>query len=69
MIIVFFIYWSNLHTSEMNIPKKDKPEIFIFLISFFKNELQFPVAEFKEFERRFKFKTRFKYGWFHLKLY
>ena len=27
------------------------------------------VAEFKEFERRFKFKPRFKYGWFHLKLY
>ena len=29
----------------------------------------FPVAEFEEFERRFKFKPRFKYGWFHLKLY
>ena len=28
-----------------------------------------PVAEFKEFERQFKFKPRFKYGWFHLKLY
>ena len=27
------------------------------------------VAEFKEFERRFKFKPRFKCGWFHLKLY
>ena len=27
------------------------------------------VAEFKEFDRRFKFKPRFKYGWFHLKLY
>jgi len=27
------------------------------------------VAEFEEFERRFKFKSRFKYGWFHLKLY
>ena len=27
-----------------------------------------PVAEFKEFERRFKFKPRLKYGWFHLKL-
>ena len=26
-------------------------------------------TEFKEFERRFKFKPRFKYGWFHLKLY
>ena len=24
------------------------------------------VAEFKEFERRFKFKPRLKYGWFHL---
>ena len=28
-----------------------------------------PVAEFKEFERRFKFKPRFKYGWTNLKLY
>ncbi len=31
-----------------------------------------PVAEFKKFERRFKFnkfKPRLKYGWFHLKLY
>ena len=27
------------------------------------------MAEFKEFERRFKCKSRFKYGWFHLKLY
>ena len=26
-------------------------------------------AEFKEFERRLKFKQRLKYGWFHLKLY
>jgi len=31
--------------------------------------LKEPVAEFKEFERRFKFKPRLKYGWFHLKLY
>ena len=29
----------------------------------------YPVAEFKEFERRFKFKPRLEYGWFHLKLY
>ena len=28
-----------------------------------------PVAELKEFERRFKFKPRFKLGWFHFKLY
>ena len=28
-----------------------------------------PVAEFKEFERRFKFKPRLKYDYFHLKLY
>ena len=28
-----------------------------------------PEAEFKEFELRFKFNPRFKYGWFHLKLY
>ena len=31
--------------------------------------LVFTVAEFKEFERLFKFKLRFKNGWFHLKLY
>ena len=29
----------------------------------------YPVAEFKEFEQRFKFKPRFINGWFHLKLY
>ena len=29
----------------------------------------FPEAEFKEFERRLKFKPRLKYGWFHLKFY
>ena len=28
-----------------------------------------PVAEFKEFERWFKFKPQFKYGWFRFKLY
>jgi len=28
-----------------------------------------PEAEFKEFERRLKFKPQLKYGWFHLKLY
>ena len=27
------------------------------------------VAEFKEFERRFNLKPRFKYGWIHFKLY
>ena len=31
--------------------------------------IMIPLAEFKEFERWFKFKPRFKYGWFHLKLY
>ena len=33
------------------------------------NRSMHPVAEFKEFERRFKFKPRFKYGWYHLKFY
>ena len=28
-----------------------------------------PVAEFKEFERRFKFKPRFKYRGLHFQLY
>ena len=31
--------------------------------------LQYPDTEFKEFEPRLKFKPRFKYGWFHLKLH
>jgi len=29
----------------------------------------YPEAEFKEFERRLKFKPPLKYIWFHLKLY
>ena len=29
----------------------------------------YPEADFKEFERRFKFKPRLKYDWFHSKLY
>ena len=29
----------------------------------------YTAAEFKEFERWFKFKPRFKYDWFHLKLF
>ena len=32
-------------------------------------EICCPETEFKEFERRLKFKPRLKYGWFHLKLY
>ena len=40
---------------------------FIYNMNF--ESLIFAVAEFKEFERRFKFKPWFKYGWFHLKLY
>ena len=36
---------------------------------FFRQELRVPVAEFKEFERRFKFKPRLKYGWFHIKCF
>ena len=31
--------------------------------------VQNPEAEFKEFERRFEFKPRFEYDWFHLKFY
>ena len=33
------------------------------------NRIIQPEAEFKEFEPRLKFKSRLKYGWFHLKLY
>ena len=32
-------------------------------------KLKLSEAEFKEFEPRIKFMPRFKYGWFHLKLY
>ena len=35
----------------------------------FMEEFTGPVTEFKEFERRFKFKPRFKYGWFPLKCF
>ena len=35
----------------------------------FQSKATYPEAEFKEFERRLKFKPRLKYGWFHLKLY
>ena len=31
--------------------------------------IKHPVAKFKEFERRFKFKPWFKYDGIHLKLY
>ena len=34
-----------------------------------KQKVPSSVAEFNEFERRFKFKPRFKFDWFHLKLY
>ena len=52
-----------LSESERNIQKKlIKKEIKSV-------HIKYSVAEFKEFERRFKFKPRFKYGWFHLKLY
>ena len=46
-----------LETME-NVYTPGKPET--------RKNLNTPVAEFKEFERRFKFKPRFKYGWFHL---
>ena len=32
-------------------------------------KIKSPVAEFNEFDRRFKFKPRLKYGWFHLKCF
>ena len=45
---------------------KNYKEIELMLLKHWINKT---VAEFKEFERRVKFKPRFKYGWFHLKLY
>ena len=35
----------------------------------FQSKATYPEAEFKEFERRLKFKPRLKYGRFHLKFY
>jgi len=34
-----------------------------------KGILLYTETEFKEFERRLKFKPRLKYGWFHLKMF
>ena len=45
-----------------------KLNFFVAILSFIPI-IKHPEAEFKEFERRFKFKPRLKYGWFHLKLY
>ena len=33
------------------------------------NWIYYEFLNYSEFERRFKFKPRLKYGWFHLKLY
>ena len=54
----------NKNKNEIYKTTKFSREIIIFLR---KNSRS--VAEFKEFERRFKFKPWLKYGWFHLKLY
>ena len=43
------------------------PLVFILRTSMRKANLS--EAEFKESEPRFKFRTRLKYGWFHLNLY
>ena len=49
--------------------QESKQSSIIFKPAYLDINILKPVAEFKEFERRFKFKPRFKYGWFHLKLY
>ena len=54
------------------VPTSNFKSIYIYfskMFRYFSKIIIRPVAEFKEFERRFKFKPRFKYGWFHLKLY
>ena len=33
------------------------------------NHTNVPESEFKDLNPRLKFKTRLKYGWFHVKLY
>ena len=68
-----FIFWNSLS----NLTKLSNPYIFAkngVKLSHATTILRYissttSEAEFKEFERRFKFKPRFKYGWFHLKLY
>ena len=63
------------HNSKCQKAKMSNNFYFIFKPSDFSKvphkseKFYFPEAEFKEFERRFKFKPRFKYGWFHFKLF
>jgi len=51
---------------NMRKERKIKSRLVLFYL---KLDFKGTVTEFKEFERRFKFKPRFKHGWLHLKLY
>jgi len=67
----------SVNFPNVQFPKRQLPiEFAVYMISRFASTfficpiiLYKPVAEFKEFERRFIFKPGLKYGWFHLKLY
>ena len=65
--------WAVVKFKQIWISPKMCNTIILVKRFFFKNfhhvVFKSPVAEFKEFERRFKFKPRLKYGWFHLKVY
>ena len=66
----FFISFGySTEKSKTSFSKLESPSRFCILILNGAQNLTLPVAEFKEFERRFKFKPRLKYGWIHLKLY
>ena len=41
----------------------------VLLFRFYEEKIIRPLVEFKEFDRRFNFEPRLKYGWLHLKLY
>ena len=58
------IYSVNKGKQNQNFSLKKSKNCLNFVL----NSLQ-PEMEFNEFKRRFKFKPRFKFAWFHLKLY
>ena len=82
-LTLFNLPFRNLTHQQIYLSRKSKKMYFFFLNSkkgtflFTKiriavsNQMMFFIIwfQFKEFEPRFKFETRLKYGWFDLKLY
>ena len=60
---------SEIHHCILDRRRRSKDWIFVTNSKFLIQISLQPEAEFKEFERRPKFKPRIKYGWFHLKFY